>query len=64
MQAECLGPNRWWGDRAPLLLFNRPVTDIERDTLHICGYDLQTDYRLLAPKDQLDGLEVYVPRAG
>lgn len=64
MRRECLGPHRWWGDRAPVLLFNRPVTDTERETLRICGYDFATDYRLLAPKEQLNGIEVYVPVAG
>jgi hypothetical protein len=64
MRAECLGPDRWWGDRAPILLFNRPMTDIERETLSICGYDFDTEYRLLAPPERTAGLEVYVPIRG
>jgi hypothetical protein len=64
MRAECLGPDRWWGERAPILLFNRPMTDIERETLRICGYDFDTDYRLLAPTQRTAGFEVYVPVAG
>jgi hypothetical protein len=64
MRAACLGSDRWWGDRAPILLFNRPVTDIERETVRICGYDFDKDYRLLAPPDQTGGIQVYVPVAG
>ena len=62
--AECQQPEPWWGDRAPILLFNRPVSDVEVAILRGCGYDFATDYRLLAPAEQMHGLEVYVPADG
>jgi hypothetical protein len=40
------------------------MTDIERETLRVCGYDFDTEYRLLAPPHRTAGLEVYVPVAG
>jgi hypothetical protein len=61
MRTDCQRPERSWGQRAPIVLFNRPVTAIEVETLRACGYDFETDYRLLAPPDQTLGVEVYVP---
>jgi|GEM_PF-2398535 len=52
---------RWWGDRAPLLLFRRPVTAVDTDALASCGLRFATDYRLLAAKEETMGLLVYVP---
>jgi hypothetical protein len=61
IRAVCqAGP--WWGDRPPLLLFRRPVTDIEIDVLGSCGLHFATDYRLLAAREETMGLLVYVPR--
>ncbi|KRA29936.1 hypothetical protein ASD81_19760 [Nocardioides sp. Root614] len=32
--------DRWWGQREPIVLFNRPVTKLERKTLRHCGIRL------------------------
>ena len=61
VRADCRGADPWWGERAPILIFNRPVTDVEIATLRDCGYDFATTYRLLAPPEQMHGLVVYVP---
>jgi hypothetical protein len=51
----------WWGDRAPILIFNRPVRQSEIDVLQFCGLDFDTDYRLLAPTEDIKDLIIYVP---
>jgi hypothetical protein len=56
---DCEGAHPWWGSRAPVLLFNRPVTATEISALSSCGLDFTTDYRLLAPKEETLWLEVY-----
>jgi hypothetical protein len=61
MRADCLRSDRSWGQRAPILLFTHPVTAIEVETLRVCGYNFDTDYRLLAPPEQTLLLHVYVP---
>jgi hypothetical protein len=62
IRAECPGGRGWWGDRAPILLFNRPVSSVELAALGSCGLTLD-QYRVLAPPAQTMGLTVYVPRA-
>jgi hypothetical protein len=64
-RAACRDRSRGDG-RAPVLLFNRPVRELEIETLRACGYDFASDYRLLAPPEQIDGirLAVYVPVRG
>jgi hypothetical protein len=52
---------RWWGDRAPILIFNRPIRESEIDVLRFCGLDFDTDYRLLVPTEDIKGLNIYVP---
>jgi hypothetical protein len=61
IRQACATAQPWWGDRAPILLFNRPVTKTETAALESCGLTFATDYRLLAPIDQTHGLQVYVP---
>ena len=61
IRAECRDGNPWWGSRAPILLFNRPVTETELAALRSCGLDFASDYRLLAAREETLGLEVYVP---
>ena len=70
IKAECArGRPSWWGDRSPILLFNRSVTGTEVEALRACQLDFTTDYRLLltteyrrlaAPDLSVD-LSVYVP---
>jgi hypothetical protein len=61
IRASCPDGHGWWGTRAPILIFNRPVTQIETAALHSCGLDFVTDYRLLPLQDDLTRLQVYVP---
>jgi len=61
IRTECRTGEPWWGERAPILLFNRDVSEIEVETLQGCGLDLATDYRRLdQPKEAIE-LIVYVP---
>lgn len=55
--------NPWWGSRLPLLVFKRPVSEVERSALKSCGLDMDVDYTLLAPPPQTMNLTVYVPTA-
>jgi hypothetical protein len=59
--AECTRPRPWWGDRTPVLIFDRPVYLTDRALLRRCGYDIGTTHRLLAPAEETAGLSVYVP---
>lgn len=63
IMAECATGQPWWGQRKPLLVFRRPVSENEVDALKSCGLVFATDYRLLAPKEETMGLLVYVPAA-
>jgi hypothetical protein len=64
IRATCAGGKPWWGDRAPLLLFRRPVSQTEIDALAFCGLRFDSDYRLLEPREDTMGLWVYVPTKG
>ena len=64
IRAACPGGRGWWGNRAPILIFRRPVTSTETDALQSCGLDFITDYRLVAPKEDTMDLLVYVPATG
>jgi hypothetical protein len=57
----CRDGSGWWGDRHPILIFRRPVTETETGALGSCGLSFATDYRLLAPAEETAGLEVFVP---
>jgi hypothetical protein len=61
IRTECANGRPWWGDRAPLLLFSRPVTETELAALRACGLDFARQYRLLAPKEETMRVSVYVP---
>lgn len=61
LRASCRGGHPWWESRWPVLLFKRPVSDVERRALSDCGIDFEKDYRLLAPSSQTSGITVYVP---
>ncbi|HCT77243.1 MAG TPA: hypothetical protein DGG94_22615 [Micromonosporaceae bacterium] len=61
--AECTKGQPWWGQRKPILLFHRAVSENEVNALRSCGLVFATDYRLLAPKEETMGLSVYVPAA-
>lgn len=58
--AECTKDHPWWGDRAPVVIFNRAVTPADRTLLGRCGFDLGTTYRLLGGTGDL---AVWVPQA-
>jgi hypothetical protein len=55
--AACTG-DPWWGDRPPILIFNRPVDPADRAVLDGCGFRIGDTYRLLPGTA---GLTVYVP---
>ncbi len=62
IREQCADGEAWWGSRAPILLFGRPASPEELGALRSCGLDVASDYRLLAPKTETMGIEVYVPR--
>jgi len=59
--AECADGPPWTPDRAPVLVFNRPVRAADMDLLTPCGLDLARDYRPLAPPARTANLTVLVP---
>jgi hypothetical protein len=59
----CSGKQPRPGDRSPLLIFNRRVTQLEVDALRTCGLDFKTGYKLIAPPATTMNLQVYVPAA-
>ncbi|HEU4949032.1 MAG TPA: hypothetical protein VFT31_17925 [Kribbella sp.] len=61
IEADCTSGRPWWGSRAPILLFNRKVTNREVRALSACGLDFASDYTLLAPPNETIGLQVYLP---
>jgi hypothetical protein len=63
IEAECAKDKPWWGDRKPILIFRRPVSEGDVHALKSCGLVIGNDYRLLAPKEETMGLSVYVPAA-
>jgi hypothetical protein len=60
IRTSCAEGRDWWAGRAPVLLFRRPISDIERSALRDCGLDF-ANYRLLADPAQTMGLQVFVP---
>ena len=42
IRAECKDREPWWGDRAPILLFNRAIRPNELAVLQSCGLDVTT----------------------
>jgi hypothetical protein len=64
IKAECAGGHPFWGDRIPILIFNRPPTQIENGALAACGLSLSADYRQLPRLDRSPYLQVYVPASG
>jgi hypothetical protein len=61
IRAECAGGHPFWGDRIPIVIFNRPPTQNETGALAACGLSLSVDYRQLPRLDQSPYLQVYVP---
>jgi hypothetical protein len=62
IRRACENGHPWWGDREPLVFFNRPETRRERVVLRGCGLSLRDDYRLLTFAGVRGGtLHVYVP---
>ena len=61
LRASCRGGHPWWESRWPLLVFQRPVSDIEIQGLKDCGIDFATQYKLVAPASQTINLQVYAP---
>ncbi len=61
IRAECAGGHPFWGDRLPIVIFNRLVTQVETDALDSCGLSLLSDYRLLPRLDAAPQFQVYVP---
>jgi hypothetical protein len=61
VQVACEGGSPWFGDRLPILIFRRPVSETEISALRSCGLEFATDYRLLAPPSETVGFEIYVP---
>ena len=53
----------WGASRPPIIILNRPISDVEVTALRACGLDFQADYALLAPAKDTIKLQVYVPRA-
>lgn len=62
IRRACADGDPWWGDRKPLVLFNRPDTRLERRALRACDLSLREDYRRLTFTGVRGGtLEIYVP---
>lgn len=53
----------WAADRQPIIILNRPISEVEITALRACDLDFETGYRLLAPVEDTIKLQVYVPRA-
>lgn len=50
----------WWGDRAPIILFNRPITDRERSAFADCGIDFAR-YERFVVRHAGQEIQVYTP---
>lgn len=59
IRRACAGGKPWWGDRKPVIIFNRSVRPPERRAIGACGLSLRDDYRRLT-FDKLH-LQIYVP---
>jgi hypothetical protein len=63
IRRACASGHPWWGDRKPLVLFNRPEGRQERRALRFCDLSLRYDYRVLhSPGIRGGDLEIYVPK--
>ncbi|MEV0792411.1 hypothetical protein [Kribbella sp. NPDC050459] len=49
--------------RAPLVVLNRAISDVEIDALRACGLDFRAEYEQLAPAHDTIGLQVWIPKA-
>ena len=61
IRAECADGHPLWGNRTPVVIFNRAPTAVDAGALQACGLDLMVDYRLLPPLAEAPTLRVYVP---
>jgi hypothetical protein len=61
IKSECQDKKPFWGSRLPLIMFRRVVTYADLEAFKFCGFDLATDYRVLAPRQETMGFTVYVP---
>lgn len=52
--------DRWWGKRRPIVLFNRPVTGLERAALRHCGIHLAR-YEQILVGGPVPDIVIYVP---
>jgi hypothetical protein len=59
----CRNGDPWDPSRPPLIILNRPISDLEITALHACGLDFHADYGQLAPARETIGLQVWVPKA-
>lgn len=63
IRRACEDGDPWWGDRTPLVLFNRPATRREHRALASCDLSLAEDYRVLTfPGIRGGDLTIYVPK--
>ncbi|WP_405065945.1 hypothetical protein OG558_29585 [Kribbella sp. NBC_01510] len=63
IEEVCRNGPPWGASRPPIIILNRPISDVEVTALRACGLDFQADYTLLAPAKDTIKLQVYVPRA-
>ncbi len=62
IRRACADGTPWWGDRKPLVLFNRKVTNLERRALAACDLSLTRDYQKLSfVRPPQWKLAIYVP---
>jgi hypothetical protein len=63
LRGACRGGAPWWGTRWPVLVFRRPVTEIETRALADCGIQFASDYALVASVSEVANisLSVYAP---
>jgi hypothetical protein len=60
IRRACAQGEPWWGDRKPLVIFNRQVTSVERRALRTCHLSLRDDYSAV----EAGGLLIYLPKDG
>jgi hypothetical protein len=61
IRATCDATGEPWRDGLPVLLFNRPVSEVEIAALADCGLSFDTDFRPLPISGGPPGVTVYVP---
>ncbi|MFG1623263.1 hypothetical protein [Kribbella sp. NPDC049227] len=62
IEEVCQKGRPWSPGRAPIIILNRRISDVEITALHACRLDFRADYELLAPAKDTMNLQVYVPR--